>query len=122
MNENSLTEATIFQVNSSEKLCSPTQYESKSKVNFVETVTDDSVAFVKNLNEIITIEESQSTQELYKHIVDIKEELKNQTSTDLVTLPKKAKNVAENKNHNLICADCEEVDILLTGLNYVIKN
>lgn len=100
--------------------CSPTQYDPKSKVNSAKAVDDESVVFVKNLNEIITIEESQSTQDLYKHIVNIKEELRKQTSPGSVASPKKAKNVVEIQKFNLICADCEEVDVLLTEFNYVI--
>ena len=76
----------------------------------VEANYGDSVAIVKNLNEIITIEESQSTQDFFNHIINIKEELKNQTSPGHFTSPKRLKNSVIIQNSNLICADCEEVD------------
>lgn len=90
---------------------SSTQFNSKTNVNSTRAVNDDSVAFVKCLNEVITIEESQPTEELFKHIFDIKEELLNQTQSEPTVLSKKAKSVAEIQKMNLNCADCEEVCI-----------
>lgn len=120
MNEISLTEETNFQLNSLEKQCSPTQHEPRSKSDPGKAVNDDSVVFVKNLNEIVTIEESPSTQELYKHIVNIKEELRNQPLLASASPSKKAKNVMEVQNANLICADCEEVVVLLDWIKFML--
>lgn len=99
----------------------PTQFDSKSYVASAKAGNDDSVAFVKCLNEVITIEESQPTQELYKHIVNIKEELKNRTSPEIAISTKKAKSVAEIERNNLNCADCEEVNNTLTENHRMIK-
>lgn len=76
-------------------------------------INDDSVAFVKSIKEIITIEESQSTQDLYMHIADIKEELKRQETVDSRALPSKPMKVTEAGKFTIKCADCEEVSFRL---------
>lgn len=116
MNKNSSAEKIHCRLNSLEI---PTQYNSKSKTEAGNITNDDSIAFVKCSNEIITIEESQPTQELFKHILDIKEELGNHTSPEPVISTKKVKNVADVQKSNLNCADCEEVDVLLTKKNHL---
>lgn len=95
--------------------CIPTQLEPKTKKDPVEAVDDDSVASVKKLNEIITIEESQSTQELFKYVADIKKEWKNETPPDSIALPNEVKILAEIQTANINCPECEEVDISLAG-------
>lgn len=116
MKVNSISEDTDFQLGNPESRCLSTQYVDADK-----TMHDDSVAFVKNLNEIIPIEESQSTQELFRHISNIKKELKNQTSSDFPTLPNSIKNVAEVQSFDIECPDCEEVNtfILLYKSKYL---
>lgn len=118
-NENSSAKQAHFPLNSTKLQNLSTRLDSQSNINSAETAIDDSVAFVKCLNEVITIEESQPTQELYKHIVDIKEELKNRTSPEPVISTRRAKSVAEIQKLNFNCADCEEVNATSTG-NYVI--
>lgn len=55
--------------------------------------TDDSIEIIEGPNEAMTIEDSQPTEELFKHVADINEELKNRTQM------------------NFNCTDCEEVTI-----------
>lgn len=101
---NSVSKRADFQSNVPESTCLPTQYEPKRNEDSAKNTNDVSVAFVKNLNEVITIDESQSTQELYKHIADIKEELKNPTSPDPVIVP------PHKRDFRINCPDCEEVN------------
>lgn len=85
---------------------------------------DDSVAILNTSNEVIMIEESQPTQELYQHVLEIKNELLDDTlieSQDYDTLSRSTE-PSEFDRANLLqkddlnCEDCNEVNYIVSRL------
>lgn len=67
--------------------------------------TEDSViAIVKDTPEIISIDESEPTQELYQHVVSVKNEKPTSAAKDIPKNPQQ-----QLKNAAIDCVDCAEV-------------
>lgn len=65
---------------------------------------DSAVSLAKNSTEAIIIDESQSTQELYLHVLNIKKELEHETSMKRPTSAPKPPPIS------IDCEDCKEVN------------
>lgn len=70
--------------------------------------SDSVIAITNDTDEVIVVNESEITQELYDHILDIKKELDCPTQlNESEELP--TKNVNQQKQPGVGCADCELV-------------
>lgn len=95
----------------------------KTEPNKSSTADDSVIILTKGLNETIMIEESQPTQELFKHVLDIK----NEMSTEMNVVSPNVSNidlpspVNKPQSSKIItrCADCDEVILFCFHLELI---
>lgn len=77
-------------------------------------INESVIALTKNTNEVITVSESQATQEIYQHVLDNKNQSISDTQTGILRRsPRKLKYSSDE------CEACNEVTIFNIHLQFI---